>query len=229
MPPCASTASLISLEVAVEQADHLVGVESRSEKVVNPRRSVNITVPSTRSPPSRSSRAGALEHLVDDRLGHEAREDVVHAARARTRQDDCTPSDADRREAERGERIDERDDPAVVERELRRDREEHGRASDRGRQRDPAVQPQRERRARAGRGGTIRTMSARRRCCGAGARAATVAIAFAWISPPGISWSTGVWWMSWSDGADGPITTILSANADGGTLPVPDVRVRVAS
>ena len=48
---------------------------SDSENEVNPRRSVNITVPSRWTPPRRSS-VGALQHLVDDVLGNEPREQV---------------------------------------------------------------------------------------------------------------------------------------------------------
>ena len=48
----------------------------------------------------------------------------------------------------------------------------------------------------------------------------TVAIAFDWISPPGISGSTGVWWMSCSRGAAGPMTTIFPLKALEGTRPL---------
>ena len=64
-------------EVVVEDSI-TSSARSASEKVVKPRRSVNMTVPRGATPPRRRSVVGLREHLVDDLLRHEAREDVAH-------------------------------------------------------------------------------------------------------------------------------------------------------
>ena len=58
----------------------------------------------------------------------------------------------------------------------------------------------------------------RRRVLQREALASTVSSAFAWISAPGITRprSCDVGWTSWSDGAIGPTTTILSLKKPGG-------------
>ena len=187
---------------------------------MNPRRSVKSTVPSTSTPPRRRSLSVRFEHLGDDRLGDEAREDVAHLLALERGQDDVHAERADRRERERGERVDERDDPAVVERELHCDGERSPATSDRGRSARSATWLPSE---------TPGTSSDEehdqddrqrgRRCSGAAAPRRTVAIAFAWISPPGISGSTGVWWMSCSDGAArADHDDLVPVNAPFGTL-----------
>ena len=52
-----------------------------------------------------------------------------------------------------------------------------------------------------------------------GKPASAVAMALAWISGPDITAPVGVAWMSWSDGAVAPMTTTLSLNTLGGTVP----------
>ena len=161
---------------------------------------------------------GSLQHLVDDGLGHEPREDVAHLLAFEGDEDVVHPERADRRERERGERVDEQDDPAVIERQLHGDREQpcgqHGR-----RQRDPgrlllaiagARKPSTRISAIDNGSGSLRRGRPRR----------TVAIEFACTSAPGISGSVGVSWMSWSEGAVGPITTILSLKVPFGMRPL---------
>ena len=70
---------------------------------------------------------GPLEHLADHGLGDEAREHAPHLLALERGQDDVDAERAHRRERERRERVDERDDPAVVERELRGNGERHRR------------------------------------------------------------------------------------------------------
>ena len=52
-----------------------------------------------------------------------------------------------------------------------------------------------------------------------GKPASAVEMAFAWISGPDMTGPVGVAWMSWSEGAVAPITTILSLKTFGGTFP----------
>ena len=136
MPPWSRTAPTISSRWWLISSITCCG-ERCSEALVNPRRSVKSTVPSTSSPPRRRSESVRLSTSADDRLGNEAREDVPHLLPLERGQDDVHAERADRRERERGERIDERDDPAVVERELHGDRERARRRANAGGQRDP--------------------------------------------------------------------------------------------
>ena len=104
---------------------------SDSANCVDPRRSTNMHVPTTRTPPSRSSPLCLREHLVDDLLGHEARECVARALPIERGEHVVHGERADGRDGERDHRVHEREDRPVVERELRPDGVERRRAGSR--------------------------------------------------------------------------------------------------
>ena len=66
---------------------------------------------------------GAREHLIDDAGGNEAREDVAHTLALDRLAHVQDGERSKRSQREREQRVDEGDDPAAVERELRGDRE----------------------------------------------------------------------------------------------------------
>ena len=204
---------------------------SARRSVVKPRRSVNITVPSRRTPPSRRSSSARCEHLVDDVLGHEAGEQCRARARARRRSISSAPRARRPRESEqRAERIDERDDPAGVERQLRGDREERRRAAtaparapaaaDSRRPRERREQPEQDDQRHVERTPAPLQREARAARCRSrspGSRRPDISV---------VRRSSRSAWMSCSDGADGPTTTILSRKNAARHLPAIDARER---
>jgi hypothetical protein len=78
VPPLSSTASPISLNQRSRTS--ITSPSSRSARVVNPRRSQNSTVASTRSPGEARRGVGAREQLTHHLLGHEALEGRADAA-----------------------------------------------------------------------------------------------------------------------------------------------------
>ena len=187
---------------------------------MKPRRSVNMTVLVERDAAEPEVAVGPREDLLDDGLGDEPREDVADTLALERREQVVRGERADGRGDQRAERIDERHDPAVVERDLRR----HTRKPAAAPIASTSVRERFRRRLASGDrkpSTMIKTRLTQRGTSCQRQAARTVAIAFAWISGPGISScpnETG--WTSWSDGAEAPTTTILLRKNPGGNRPL---------
>ena len=189
--------------------------------MVKPRRSLKRTVHSRRTPPRRRSLVGALEHVVDDRLGHEAGEGVVDALALEGGQHVVDRERAEGREDQR-ERAGRR--PAGRCRRRRR----AGRASGVERGRAPSAassagtgsQAQRRRRRRRRQQQDQQQVEEERRGAGAGSRAARSRSRSPAVPGPTSvrrRWSRSAW-TSWSEGAVAPTTTVLPRKSRVGNL-----------
>ena len=91
---------------------------------MKPRRSQKRTVAVSCCAAEAEVAVGPRQHLVDDRLGDEPREHVAHPLPLDGRDEIVAPERPSGSERERHQRVDDRNDPAVLERELGGEAEE---------------------------------------------------------------------------------------------------------
>jgi hypothetical protein len=110
------------LEIAVQALDH----PRRRKRLGERREAAQVREHDSaleRDPAEPEVGVGPCQDLLDDCLRYEAGEDIPHALALESREQVVGAEGADRGEHERSERIDERDDPALVEGPLRHDEE----------------------------------------------------------------------------------------------------------
>ena len=208
-------------EVVVEHVDHLVRAAAVSAKVVKPRRSLNRTVPSRRTPARRRSSSARSSTSSTTVLGDEAGEGVADPLALVGGDQGRHRERADRREDEGGERIDDGDDPARPRRRAGRGRRRARPRSDRRREGDQRAQPELHDRAEQAEEDDQGDVEISRGPTSAGSRSRRSRSRWRAFPAPAISWPSlaGVASKSCSEGAVAPTTTVLPRKAASGTLP----------